>query len=155
MQQLSTSSPNLLFSAINIMGPFTNCSTLELISPDLWITLDGCVIRLSLTTCTHILISYEFATNEFINDMCSVPLETSSTESGTKDFIVVGTTIDRGEDLATKGAVSLQNLCQYSILTSNERPTSSRSLKSFQTRTSLLSGGTSFVSAAEMKPKDQ
>ena len=51
-------------------------------------------------------ISYEFATNEFINDMSSVSLETASTESGTKDFIAVGTTIDRGEDLATKGAVS-------------------------------------------------
>ena len=38
--------------------------------------------------------------------MSSVSLETASTESGTKDFIVVGTTIDRGEDLATKGAVS-------------------------------------------------
>ena len=32
-------------------------------------------------------------------------LETSSTESGTKDFIAVGTTINRGEDLAVKGAV--------------------------------------------------
>jgi cleavage and polyadenylation specificity factor subunit 1 len=32
--------------------------------------------------------------------MCSVPLETTSTESGTKDFIVVGMTTDRGEDLA-------------------------------------------------------
>ena len=32
-------------------------------------------------------------------------LETSSTESGTKDFIAIGTTINRGEDLAVKGAV--------------------------------------------------
>ena len=36
----------------------------------------------------------------------SVPLETMSTESGVKDFIAVGTTINRGEDLAVKGAVS-------------------------------------------------
>lgn len=35
-----------------------------------------------------------------------VTLETLSTESGQKEFIAVGTTIDRGEDLAVKGAVS-------------------------------------------------
>lgn len=50
--------------------------------------------------------SYEFTTNEFINDMASVTLETASTESGVKNFVVVGTTINRGEDLAAKGAVS-------------------------------------------------
>ncbi|KAF8970332.1 CPSF A subunit region-domain-containing protein [Flammula alnicola] len=74
--------------APNIADPVCDCSTLELLSPDLWITLDG----------------FEFATNEYINDMACVTLETSSTESGSKDFIVVGTTIDRGEDLAAKGA---------------------------------------------------
>ncbi|KAH9477356.1 Protein CFT1 [Psilocybe cubensis] len=74
--------------APNIADPLCDCSTLELISPDLWITLDG----------------YEFATNEYINDLACVNLETSSTENGSKDFIVVGTTIDRGEDLAAKGA---------------------------------------------------
>jgi cleavage and polyadenylation specificity factor subunit 1 len=51
------------------------------------------------------LYSFEFATNEYVNDMTCVTLETSSTESGIKDFIAVGTTIDRGEDLAAKGAV--------------------------------------------------
>lgn len=45
--------------------------------------------------------------NEFVNDMTVITLETSSTESGSKDFIAVGTTINRGEDLAAKGAVSL------------------------------------------------
>lgn len=35
-----------------------------------------------------------------------VTLETLSTETGTKDFIAVSTTINRGEDLAVKGAVS-------------------------------------------------
>ncbi|KAI0366045.1 hypothetical protein BV20DRAFT_1115505 [Pilatotrama ljubarskyi] len=54
-----------------------------------WITMDG----------------YEFAPNEFVNCIVSVPLETMSTESGMKDFIAVGTTINRGEDLAVKGAV--------------------------------------------------
>jgi len=40
-----------------------------------------------------------------MNDMALVTLETASTETGIKDFIVVGTTINRGEDLAAKGAV--------------------------------------------------
>ncbi|KAG7097937.1 hypothetical protein E1B28_005248 [Marasmius oreades] len=74
--------------AVNISDPTVECSTLELISPDLWITMDG----------------YEFANNEVINALACVTLETSSTESGSKEFIAVGTTIDRGEDLAVKGA---------------------------------------------------
>ncbi|KAJ7291148.1 CPSF A subunit region-domain-containing protein [Mycena rebaudengoi] len=74
--------------APNIADPLCDCSCLELISPDLWITMDG----------------YEFATNEFITAITSVTLETSSTESGSKDFIAVGTTINRGEDLAAKGS---------------------------------------------------
>ena len=36
-----------------------------------------------------------------------VTLETLSTETGTKDFIAVSTTINRGEDLAVKGAVGI------------------------------------------------
>jgi CPSF A subunit region len=48
---------------------------------------------------------YEFASNEFVNSLACVSLETLSTESGRKDFIAVGTTINRGEDLAVKGAV--------------------------------------------------
>jgi cleavage and polyadenylation specificity factor subunit 1 len=50
-------------------------------------------------------LRYEFATNEFVNSIACVPLETLSTESGHKEFIAVGTTINRGEDLAVKGAV--------------------------------------------------
>lgn len=52
-----------------------------------------------------ICFSYEFAQNEFVNALECVTLETLSTESGTKDFIAVGTTLNRGEDLAVKGAV--------------------------------------------------
>ncbi|KAL0062576.1 mRNA cleavage and polyadenylation factor subunit [Marasmius tenuissimus] len=72
----------------NISDPNVECSTLELISPDLWVTMDG----------------YEFANNEVVNAVACVTLETSSTESGSKEFIAVGTTINRGEDLAVKGA---------------------------------------------------
>ncbi|KAJ6612805.1 CPSF A subunit region-domain-containing protein [Mycena sp. CBHHK59/15] len=74
--------------APNVSDPMCDCSCLELISPDLWITMDG----------------YEFATNEFITAMACVTLETSSTETGSKEFIAVGTTINRGEDLAAKGS---------------------------------------------------
>ncbi|KAG5351787.1 hypothetical protein C0989_004941 [Termitomyces sp. Mn162] len=81
----------------NISDPLCDCSTLELVSPDLWVTMDG----------------YEFATNEFINDMTVVSLETAGTETGTKEFIAVGTSINRGEDLAVKGAVSLFPLPTY------------------------------------------
>ena len=63
------------------------------------------------------LYSFEFATNEYVNDMTCVTLETSSTESGIKDFIAVGTTIDRGEDLAAKGAVcACYCLFRWSVL---------------------------------------
>ncbi|OBZ77259.1 Protein CFT1 [Grifola frondosa] len=75
--------------APNISYPHCECSTLELVSPDGWITMDG----------------FEFAANEFVNCIDSVTLETMSTETGTKDFIAVGTTLNRGEDLAVKGAV--------------------------------------------------
>ena len=51
------------------------------------------------------IFRYEFASNEFVNSLACVSLETLSTESGHKDFIAVGTTINRGEDLAVKGAV--------------------------------------------------
>ncbi|KAG7452675.1 uncharacterized protein BT62DRAFT_989773 [Guyanagaster necrorhizus] len=73
--------------ASNVGYPMTDCSTLELISPDLWISMDG----------------FEFASNEFVNATSVVSLETSSTDTGSKDFIAVGTSINRGEDLATKG----------------------------------------------------
>lgn len=42
--------------------------------------------------------------------MTCVTLETTSTESGSKDYIAIGTTIDRGEDLAAKGTVCILNL---------------------------------------------
>ncbi len=50
---------------------------------------------------------HEFAKNEFVTSLECVTLETVSTESGVKDFLAVGTTINRGEDLAVRGAVSV------------------------------------------------
>ncbi|KIJ63088.1 hypothetical protein HYDPIDRAFT_29778 [Hydnomerulius pinastri MD-312] len=77
---------------VGVSLPLCDCSTLELISPDGWVTMDGYVVL------------YEFAPNEYINALECVTLETLSTETGNKDFIAVGTSIDRGEDLAVKGA---------------------------------------------------
>ena len=56
---------------------------------------------------------FEFASNEYVNDVSIVTLETAATETGLKDFIAVGTTIDRGEDLAVKGAVSPSSLISF------------------------------------------
>lgn len=55
----------------------------------------------------YLLGSYEFATNEVINVVQSVTLETLSTEAGNKDFIAVATSVHRGEDLAVRGAVRI------------------------------------------------
>ena len=52
-----------------------------------------------------IIVRYDFAFNEFVTAMACVSLETQSTESGRKNYIAVGTTVNRGEDLAVKGAV--------------------------------------------------
>jgi cleavage and polyadenylation specificity factor subunit 1 len=87
-----------------------DCSTLELIAPDSWMTMDGLGFfkqDKKFFTETLGLNRFEFATNEFLNSMSCVTLETTSTETGSKEYIAVGTTIDRGEDLAAKGAVSV------------------------------------------------
>jgi cleavage and polyadenylation specificity factor subunit 1 len=51
---------------------------------------------------TDIFASYEFASDESVNSLTCVSLETTSTESGTKNFIAVGATINQGEFLAVK-----------------------------------------------------
>jgi cleavage and polyadenylation specificity factor subunit 1 len=93
-----------------VSDPYQQSSALQLISPD-----DGCVIDgywhfSSRTARPHqtIFLRYEFAWNEFVNTLQIVTLETQSTESGEKDFIACGTSVFRGEDLAVRGAVSLQ-----------------------------------------------
>ena len=67
-----------------------------------------------------------------MNSLACVSLETLSTESGHKDFISVGTTINRGEDLAVKGAVRFGYLDHPGpVLISAYRLTYLRLLKSF------------------------
>ncbi len=79
----------------------SDCSALELFSSD-FVAIDGYEILLRIRSLRPYepVSRYEFASNEFVNSLACVPLETLSTESGRKDFIAVGTTINRGEDLA-------------------------------------------------------
>jgi hypothetical protein len=77
---------------------------------------------------------YEFANNEFVTALDLVSLETQSTESGYKEFIAVGTTINRGEDLAVRGAVSIYQSLGFGSISNiilHIRCTSSTLLKSF------------------------
>jgi cleavage and polyadenylation specificity factor subunit 1 len=73
-----------------LLEPTATRSTLELIEPGTWRTVDG----------------FEFRQYETALSIQSVTLETRSTTSGYRDFIAVGTIISRGEDLTAKGAVS-------------------------------------------------
>lgn len=82
--------------------------------------------------------------------MAIVTLETAATDTGKKDFVAVGTTIDRGEDLAVKGAVCLPLLVFdvdgiSDIIHINCRRTSSRLQRSFLTRLYHNADGISFV----------
>lgn len=83
-------------NAPDVAYPTTDCSTLELISPETWKTMDG----------------YEFLSNEFVTAIDLVTLETQSNEAGLKEFIAVATTIDRGEDLAVKGAIYIFDIVE-------------------------------------------
>jgi cleavage and polyadenylation specificity factor subunit 1 len=60
---------------------------LDLISPLTWKPVD----------------TFEFNDNEIVSCICSADLETKQTQSGRKNYIVVGTIISMGEDLAVKG----------------------------------------------------
>lgn len=62
--------------------------------------------RLQPRRLTFSLHRYEFRPNEFISTLKAVSLATRSTVSGRKDFIAVGTTVYRAEDLAARGGVS-------------------------------------------------
>ena len=86
----------------------SDSSALELFSSD-FVAIDGYdfILRMLCLCPYEPVFRYEFAPNEFVNSLACVALETLSTESGHKDFIAVGTTINRGEDLAVKGAVRI------------------------------------------------
>lgn len=78
------------YDAERALPPTGPRSALELIEAGSWRTIDG----------------YEFRQYETALSVANVKLETKSTESGTKEYLAVGTIISRGEDLASRGAVS-------------------------------------------------
>ena len=100
---------NSIIPGLNVGYPTLPSCSLELIDPITWRTIDGWVSPRFKTAryWIYLLGSYEFATNEVINVVQSVTLETLSTEAGNKDFIAVATSVHRGEDLAVRGAVRI------------------------------------------------
>lgn len=81
---------------VNVSLPKLGASALELLDPETWVTIDG----------------YEFAANEVVNIVESVKLETLSTQTGNKEFIAVGTSIHRGEDLAVRGGTYIFEIAE-------------------------------------------
>lgn len=81
-----------------LIPPTNERSTLELFSQgnDPWRVIDG----------------YDFDQGEQVLTMSSVTLESPSTESGTRDFIAVGTGFDLAEDRATRGNLYVFEVCQ-------------------------------------------
>lgn len=71
-------------------------SSLELILPGKWVTIDG----------------YEFQQNEWVTSLVNVDLDSRSTISGKRQFIGVGTTCNRAEDLAARGGVYVFEVIQ-------------------------------------------
>ncbi|PLW07812.1 hypothetical protein PCANC_21051 [Puccinia coronata f. sp. avenae] len=73
----------------SLIGATTFRSSLELILPGKWVTIDG----------------YEFQQNEWVTSMTTVDLDSRSTRSGRRQFVGVGTTCNRAEDLAARGGI--------------------------------------------------
>ena len=103
--------------APNVAYPKTDASALELLTPEGWVALDGYEWpQYNSKSLAHHKLSYDFAYNEVVNVMECVPLETLSTATGRKNYIAVATTVNRGEDLAAKGAVSLAHCIALGIV---------------------------------------
>jgi hypothetical protein len=59
-----------------------------------------------LDSLTHTQGRFELPQFEQLTSLQTVLLETPSTEAGFKNFVVASSLVDRGEDLAARGAVS-------------------------------------------------
>lgn len=86
------------YDAEQALQPTGPRSALELIEAGSWRTVEG----------------YEFRQYETALSVACITLETKSTESGLSEFVAVGTIITRGEDLASRGAVSTSTPCSRS-----------------------------------------
>lgn len=99
--------------------------------------------------------SYDFAYNEIVNVMDCVPLETLSTSTGRKNYIAVATTVNRGEDLAAKGAVSAAHRPGLSTILHSFRHTSLKWWRSILIPPLDVLGHGSSACAAAMMPRAQ
>ncbi|GAA5916679.1 hypothetical protein JCM5296_000765 [Sporobolomyces johnsonii] len=88
-----------------LVDPYNYQSTLELLVPGTWEAIDG----------------YEFRQNEFVSTVKSVSLASKSTAAGVRDFIAVGTTVYRGEDLAARGGIYI-----FEVVPINAHPATPR-----------------------------
>lgn len=61
---------------------------------------------IQITSIDLLVTRYEFPQYEALTCLKCLPLESSSVESGYRNFIVASTIVDRAEDLAARGAVS-------------------------------------------------
>ncbi|KAK4697553.1 cleavage and polyadenylation specificity factor subunit 1, partial [Phenoliferia sp. Uapishka_3] len=95
----------------DLLEPTNYRSAVELVIPGTWSAIDG----------------YEFRPNEFISVVKSVSLATRSTLSGRKDFIAVGTTVYRAEDLAARGGLYLFEVIK--VVAHPDTPTHDHKLK--------------------------
>ena len=86
-----------------------------------------------------------------MNDITIVTLETASTEAGTKDYIAVGTTIDRGEDLAAKGCVST-TISQVTGLRTDDEQYQDVHFRNCGSRTGSVSESQAMVQASTALP---
>ncbi|GAA5925405.1 hypothetical protein JCM1841_002835 [Sporobolomyces salmonicolor] len=91
--------------APGLVDPYNYQSTLELLVPGTWEAIDG----------------YEFRQNEFVSTVKSVSLASKSTAAGVRDFIAVGTTVYRGEDLAARGGIYI-----FEVVPINAHPATPR-----------------------------
>lgn len=95
----------------DLTEPTNYRSTVELVVPGSWRAIDG----------------YEFRPNEFVSTMKGVSLHSKSTLSGRKDFVAVGTTVYRGEDLAARGGIYIFEVVK--VVADPDRPYEGYKLK--------------------------
>ncbi|GAA5965654.1 hypothetical protein JCM3765_000915 [Sporobolomyces pararoseus] len=94
-----------------LLEPKNYQSTLELLVPGTWQAIDG----------------YEFRQNEFVCTVKSVSLHSKSRANGMRDFIAVGTTVYRGEDLSAKGGIYIFEVIK--VVPDPEKPRQDHVLK--------------------------
>ncbi|KAG0140711.1 hypothetical protein CROQUDRAFT_664844 [Cronartium quercuum f. sp. fusiforme G11] len=95
----------------SLIRPNSFRSSLELILPGTWITIDG----------------HEFQQNEWVTSMKIVELDSKSRRCARREFVGVGTTCNRAEDLAARGGVYVFEVIE--IIPESRHPERNRALR--------------------------